>query len=291
MLKAALNRVFRPDGGDLTSDLPLFLGAENLPNLRVVVGPPGIILAHVGFLPREAVVHRRRLRVACVGAVFVAAPFRGQGLATRTLAAVLAAARPSSDLLLVSGEGELYRRAGLEPIPPLWQFQVPTTARAAGIEIREATADDIDSLKSMYNDSDVHFVRSSQDWERLIRAGILMDSPARFSLISRAETPVAYVVAQRARAPSSRDGAGDGGGGGPGRASRILEFAGDGEAIADVASELGETWVVPAYDATTLALIERRGWTGSLRRFPMSACRTHASGDDAEIPWYGLDYL
>jgi GNAT superfamily N-acetyltransferase len=305
MLRAAINQVFRSAGGDLTQELPLFLNPANLVNLRVIVDaaastsaeataegegwPPGSgIVAHAGFLPRQAMVHGRSVRVACVGGVFVRAADRGQGLGARVLAALLAAARVESDLVLVSGARGLYLREGLRPCPPLWLFRVPAVAPGqAKIHTRDVVPGDIDDLMAMYADASVHFLRSNEDWRQLIRAGVLVDSPARFSLILRSHTPVAYVVTQRSTGAAPHDDATGATGGHP---RRILECAGDPLAVVEAAPQLAEELLLPAYDTRAVACVEKAGWIRTTRQLARSA-QWLTAPEDATIPWYGLNYL
>ena len=84
--RAAVNRVFRPEGGDLTHELPLLFGGGSAPaaaappgapasapggrpasleNLRVVFDDAGTILAHAGYVRREAQILKRRTTIGC----------------------------------------------------------------------------------------------------------------------------------------------------------------------------------------------------------------------------------
>ena len=286
-LRNALNRVFRPTGGDLTRDLPLLFAHENHGNLRVVTeadssGRAGLrrIVAHAGFLRREALVYNRRIRVACVGAVFVAEDRRGQGIATQLLSDLLKDARREADLVIVSGDRGLYRREGFDPIPPLARFRIPQgLSNVARIQVRDVTAGDIDTLIHMHDATDVRFIRTAEDWTRLIEAGVLVDVPARLSLILRDQRPVGFVAAQRTVPRMD----------GTMRPRRILEVAGDREAILDAAPLLAEEMLLPRYATGTIDLAEQRGWIRTTRQFLITA--EALTADVIAIPWLGLNYV
>ncbi len=302
-LRAAVNNVFRPAGGDLTAETPLLFDPTNRDHLRVIVdsapsteatadasGDPRLsrfprfprILAHAGSVARDAMVLRRRIRVTCIGAVFTVPDARGQGLASRLLADVLARARPTADLVMASGDGGLYRRQGLDAVPPLARFRLPERSDGGAVstlEIRDATAADLRAMGALYDAEDVHFVRSDADWERLWAAGRLVDTRARFSIVTRGGQVVAYLCAQE----------GERRGDGSERPRRIMEFAGDRDTILDAAPALGEELLVPSYDTSTIALCERRGWSQSNRQFPITGLAL--TPDVLVIPWYGLNYL
>lgn len=285
-LRAAVNQVFRPAGGDLTRDSPLLFAAANRENLRVIVdtdvvsGSEARVIAHAGFITRDAVVMRRPVRIACIGAVFTVPDRRDQGLATQVLREALTRARPGADLVMASGDRDLYRRQGLEPVPPLARFRMaPTSTGPAGLTIRDAAKSDLAAMAALYDAEDVHFVRSSTDWQALWSAGLLVDVPAVFSVVLRGDTIVAYIVAQRAvRRPDGSE-----------RPRRILEIAGDRAAVAETAPLLAEELVVPRYDASMIAACERKGWVRTTRQFLITA--EALTAQVVVIPWYGLDYL
>lgn len=292
-LRTAVNQVFRPEGGsDLTQDLPLLFDPANRENLRVIVdtgdemrgeqaeAAPARVVAHAGFVTRDALVMRRPVRISCVGAVFTVPDRRGQGLATRVVVDALRRARVGADLVMVSGDRDLYRRQGLEPAPPLARFRVPgAKAPPAGLEIRAATAGDLDAMAALHEAEDVHFVRSPAVWRALWSAGRLVDAPADFWLVFRAGRLVAYAVAQRDGKRAN----------GTVRPPRILEIAGDRTAVVAAAPSLAEELLVPGYDSATIAACERKGWVRTARQFLVTA--EAMTPQIVVIPWYGLDYL
>lgn len=293
-MRTAVNQVFRPSGGDLTRESPLLFAPGNRRNLRVIVetgvnpgaadgvqGPGPRVVAHAGFLTREASVRRRRVRIACVGAVFTVAERRGEGLATRVLQDVLGRAGPGADLIMASGDRDLYRRQGFDPVPPLARFRLPPAAAppATDLSIRDATADDLDAMAALHEAEEVRFLRTAEDWRALWTAGLLVDAPAAFSVVARAGRTVAYLVAQR---PGTRPD-------GSVRPRRILEVAGERGAIVDAAPLVADELLVPPYDASTIAAAERKGWVRTTRQFLMTA--QPLTTEIVVIPWYGLDYL
>jgi len=290
-LRTAVNLVFRPAGGDLTRDSPLLFDAQNRENLRVIVdtsgpeGPAGSapaprVLAHAGFVTRDALVRRRPVRIACVGAVFTVPDRRGEGLGTRVLVDALRRARVGADLVMASGDRDLYRRQGLEPAPPLARFRLPAAeGPSSGLEIRDATEADLEGMAALHEAEDVHFVRPAATWQALWSVGLLVDAPATFSVLSRAGRIVAYAVVQR---EGKREN-------GTLRPRRILEIAGDRAALADAAPALAAELLVPGYDAAMLAACERRGWVRTARQFLITA--EALTTQIVVIPWYGLDYL
>ena len=281
-LRTALNAIFRPAGGDLTRECPLLFEPKNRDNLRVICSTSSgtEIQAHAGFVTRDAVILRRKVRVACIGAVATAVPHRGHGLGSRVFVEALRAARRGADQVMVSGDRGLYRRQGLDPVPPLAHFRLPALAEAGKpLETRLADVADLKSLAALYDGEDVHFVRSAEDWGLLWTAGRLLDAPARFWVVARAGRDVAYVVVQHpGRGPD-----------GAARPRRILEVAGDRQAVVQVAPAVADELLVPSYDSLTTRLCEDRGWPRAIRDFLLTA--EVLTPQVPVIPWYGLNYV
>jgi hypothetical protein len=106
--------------------------AASLENLRVVVDDAGTILAHAGYVRREAQILKRRTTMGFIAAVFTDAAHRGRRLGTHVLLDALGRVRPGADLVLASGDRDFYRRHGFEPVPPLTRFRLPPAETLAG---------------------------------------------------------------------------------------------------------------------------------------------------------------
>ena len=293
-----MNQIFRPNGGDLTEELPLLFAEENRENLRVIVDDTGAIVAHAGCLQREALVLKRRVRVGFIAAVFTAPQVRRQRLGTRVLRDALARARADADLVLASGDRDLYRRQGFEPVAPLARYRLPSPTPASGASAhargrpdgpgtpptgdlawRDTTDEDLPAIAALVDKEDVHFVRSPGDWTRLRRAARLVDAPAKLSTVTRAGDVVGFIATQKASPRPD----------GSLRPRRILEIAGDRRAIIDVAPHMADELLVPAYDSNTVDLAAAQGWVRTTRQFPVTAEPLTAVA--RLVPWYGLNYL
>lgn len=296
-------------------------GAAGGPARAVVNGTArgGRLQAHAGFVVRDGWVRERRIRIACVGAVFTRASARGKGLASLVLADALARARAAADLVLVSGDRDLYRRHGLQPVPPLVRFELPAAPPAAAppqalapdsqIVARAAEAADLPDMAALYAAEEVHFDRPPADWGLFWGAARLVDAPARFWIVSRAGRTVAYAAVQEpASSPARSRAAGVIGklekvglagilGGlarpdlqaGSRPRGRMLELAGDREALLQAAPAFADELLVPGYDSGTLEACQRRRWPRTARQFAITAATVTA--ELPLIPWYGLNYV
>ena len=282
--QAAVNRVFRPAGdGDLTAELPLlFQGPEGGPaleNLRVITDAGGAIVAHAGWTQRDALVLKRRVRVGFIGAVFTDPAVRRQGLGTQVLLDALGHARAGADLVLASGDRDLYRRQGFEPVPPLARYRLPALAPVPPLGTRALAPADMSAVAALCAQEDVHFERSPADWAALLSARRLLDARATLSVVTRDERVVGFLAIQNTSLRPD----------GTVRPRRILEIAGDREAILAAAPLLADELLVPTYDSSTIDLATARGWFRTTRQFPITAEPLTAVA--RLVPWYGLNYL
>jgi predicted N-acetyltransferase YhbS len=293
---AAADRVFRtplrPGLGSMGRDYPLLFEPGNAANLWLAESRPGSLVAHVGFVVREATTGGRRVRVACFGAVFTLPEHQGRGVASRVFAAAAAHARSlGADLALVSGARGLYQRAGFAPYPPCLRYRVdgPLPAPAGSAPVRPvpygpSALGDVIALQAA---EPVRFERSAEDWSRLIAAGILFFSPGQLFVIERAGRRDAYMALatltpSEAALPTGR----------------VLEVAGDREAIARAAPALmgalglgALELVLPPHDQGLEASARQAGWAREELRFPFSAAWWNPTCADLPLPFYGLNYV
>jgi len=259
------------------------LDRGNLENLRVITADDQPV-AHVGVCYREARVWGRRVRVACFGAVFTLPAFQKAGLASRLLEDSVRLASARADLLMISGERSLYRRHGFDPVPPgtrfVWSEPPTGAASSGGYHVASATLQDIGDLAALQEGEPVRFVRSPAEWQQLMTAGLVMGVPGELWLVRRSGVPVAYLALQRAgRRPD-----------GSARQARILEVAGEPEAIIAAAPCCAQELIVPHYAAAPfVAAYEARRIRPTTRQFLISAQALNA--DVPVVPWFGLDYV
>jgi GNAT superfamily N-acetyltransferase len=259
-----VNRVFRPDGGDMQREYPLVFQPGNAAHLRVI-DREGEIVAHVGVCVREALLLGIPLRVASIGAVCTDPAVRGQGLASRLMEDARGhALAHGADLMLISGGRGLYHRLGYVTVGRFPRYRVPTAPPSAAVTVGEHAPADLASLRALYEREPVRFRRSGEDWERLLAAGMLMNRRARLFVVRLQGAPVAYLGVQE---PSpGRDG-------GP-TTARAAEVAGDRWAVAEgagaVAGAAGADLlelVGPDGDTTLAGQARARGWEAGISSF------------------------
>jgi GNAT superfamily N-acetyltransferase len=296
-LVAAADLVFRtparPGLGSMGRDYPLLFDPTNAPNLWLAEDARGELLAHVGFVLRNARTAGRQLKVACFGSVFTVAEHQGRGLASRLFAAATAHARDQgADLALVSGARGLYDRAGFSPYPPCLRYQIPAHASAGptgapAVRPVPYGPSALSDLMALQAAEPVRFERSVEDWNRLLAVGIIFYSPGQVFLMEREGRRVAY-AAVASLAPSEAALA----------TGRTLEIGGDREAIALAAPSLIQALglgalevVVPPHDQGLEASARALGWQRHEIRFPFSVAWWNPACAGLPLPFYGLNYV
>jgi len=293
-LIASANQVFRPGGGDMARDYPLLFGESNLGNLMVVRDSDGVV-AHAGLCLRRASLHGVTMEVAALGAVFTRQALRGRGLGAAVVGAALERAREAgAALALVSGEGPLYRRLGFIPAPAAtaWACPAPSPAESAEdtaaaeaaaaaattdatgeFNLRLAGENDIPLLARIYDAEPVRFARDDADWRALLRASVVFAWPGQVWIVTCAGAPAGYLAVTR----SAR--------------RRVLELAGDRDALLAAAPRVADEVVVPAHDAETARDLQSFAWKSRAFTLPAGHQWLHAPPQPLPIPWYGLNYV
>ena len=288
-LIAAANQVFRPGGGDMARDYPLLFGESNLGNLMLVRDTDGVV-AHAGLCLRQASLHGATIAVAALGAVFTRQALRGRGLAAAVVGAALDRARAAgAALALVSGDGPLYQRLGFTPAPAATAWACPArpaaesaeeaaaVAAAAAIsdevDLRPAGEDDIPLLARIHDAEPVRFARDAADWRALLRASVVFAWPGQVWIVTCAGAPAGYLAVTR----SAR--------------RRVLELAGDRDALLAAAPRVADDVVVPAHDTETARDLRALGWENRAFTLVSGHQWLDSPPPALPIPWYGLNYV
>jgi len=264
-LVALTNRVFR-DGrtGDMGAEYPLVFNEQNVENL-LVAREGGRIVAHVGICLRDAAILGASLRVANIGAVATAPEHRGYGFASQLMTnAREHAVRQGASLMLISGLRGLYQRLGYVQVGDFRNYTIPASSEDSGLEFEAMASGDLTSFISLHQSEPVRFLRSKDDWQRLLSAGMLMNHAADLLLIREGGIPVAYAGVQRPEHPRSSA-----------KPVRVKEFAGCRATLARALPGIAAKYSAPAVeliasasDAAWKGAATSRGWHGTPLLFP-----------------------
>ena len=254
--------VFRPT---LVDEYPQLFHEGNFDNLRVCVDG-GRCVTHVGMTTRHATFFGCPVQVGCIGAVATHSNYRGQGLASRCFDdAAQKAFADGTDLLLVSGNRALYRRAGCLRAPCGETFTLTAEDAVAKtnatVTVAAMTEADLPLVRGWYRREPVRFLRPAEDYDRAFACGVVMNRTSEFLVVRINGDVRGYLIVGR------RDGE---------ARARIAEFAGDRHALLAAlpavmrhcsVGALG--WQVPGHDVLFRALCAAdAGLVGTPATFP-----------------------
>jgi hypothetical protein len=138
-------------------------------------------------------------------------------------------------------------------------------------------AADAPALAALYDAEPVRILRSAGDWKALLAASVLVAWPARIWVVRRAGRITAYLAVQQ-RGPSPRQG-------------RVMEHAGDRDAVLAAAPQVSDAVVAPARDVELAHQARARGWSPSPLPLAMAARWLAPRPEPLPLPWYGLGYV
>ena len=106
---------------------------DNIVNLDVVLDDAHSI-SHVGIKERELIIYGCKTIVGCIGGVATKSDYRQKGLATRLMnRSIQQINHDQGDIMLVSGDRDLYRRQRCFPAAPMYRIRV-TRSDAEGFD-------------------------------------------------------------------------------------------------------------------------------------------------------------
>ena len=250
-LVALTNCVFRSGrAGDMGAEYPLVFNERNVENL-LVARAEGRIVAHVGICLRDATILGVPVRVASIGSVATDPAHRGHGSASRLMAlAREQAVRSGASLMLISGLRGLYHRLGYVQVGDFRNYSIPAAPGVTDLDVEVIAANDLAAVVRLHQSEPVRFLRSLDDWQRLLSAGMLMNHTADLLLIREQGVAVAYVGIQRPELPHA-----------PSKPVLIKEFAGCRATLARALPGIATRYTAPAVEL--IASAADAGWNGA----------------------------
>ncbi len=218
-LRELTAKVFRPT---LMDEYPHLFNEENREKLRVCLDE-GRCVSHVGMKQQSASLFGCPIRTACIGAVSTAPEYRKQGLASACFDdAVEKAYRDGVDIMLVSGDRNLYRMRGCVHVGSDLVFRwTDTTAIPDGgmlpdrVTAAPMTEEELPLVMACYRREPVRFLRTPDDYRYALQSGMVMNRLGEFWTVYEGDDFRGYVILQE----------------GEDHKAGLAEFAGDRRAL------------------------------------------------------------
>ncbi len=257
-LRSLTDIVFRQG---LMDEYPQLFNEDNLENLRVIVDN-GKCVSHVGMIQRHASLFGCIVKVCCIGAVSTLPEYRNRGLASACFDdAIRKATNDGVDIMLVSGDRNLYRMRGCLRVgcdahftlkaSDLLSLESYLSQQEPAITVEPMRKDELALVMECYRHEPVRFLRPLEDYLYALQCGVVMDRPSDFLVIRQNGEFRGYVIVQHPR----EDGK-----------AMLAEFAGDRHALLAALPLIAKRydlqelhWQVLRHDVLFRSLCEQAG--------------------------------
>jgi GNAT superfamily N-acetyltransferase len=263
-LRALTDKVMRRG---LVDDYPQLFDAYNWDNLSICTDDSTCV-SHVGMVQRWATMLGCTIKAGGIGGVCTDPDYRSRGLASLCFDRAMEKARADGvDLMIVSGDRDLYRRRGCVHVGSVAHYSVQADAlpdamerAAADVTVDTATDAEMDAIAALYQREPVRYIRPPADYRFARKSTIVMDRPSDFMTIRAGSALRAYAIQPRTT---------------PCQSARLLEWAGDRHALFGAIPHLlrrsalaGLSVPVAAHDDLMRDLFETVGLTGARQTSP-----------------------
>ena len=167
--------MFRSGRGGLPhtmeEEFPLLLSVKNAENMRIIEKNKKIISV-VNFLPKKILIEGNPVSAASIGGVCTHPYYRGRGYSSRILKDAGERMKEKGvNLCMISSNRNLYKQWGAGEIKNCRRYKILSEDTTLKIKIREYETADLPSLEKIYNAKVTRFIRSHEDFKRLIVSG------------------------------------------------------------------------------------------------------------------------
>ena len=235
---------------------------DDIVSLDIVL-EDGRAISRVGMKEREVVIYGCRTLVGCVGGVATKPEYREKGLATRLMKRSIQRLNDDQgDIMLVSGDRDLYRRQGCVGAAKFHRFRVTKMDVErfgdSDLQLVPYNEQNLLDIVSIYQREPVRFHRTLEEF----RVSLKRRTPAPFwtktdvLMLEDDDQFLGYVITQQPRDEER----------GKGHIRAIAEYAGVRKTIADSIKSLFARYgmeelafFVPEYDVEFLHTLKQRG--------------------------------
>ena len=195
---ALASRVFRPEGGDMREEFPLFFHEQRTQQLHIFT-EAGKAVSLVGMTVDDVAALGCMTKVACLGAVCTDTSARGHGLAGQLVDHTVAKAREQGvPAMRISGHRSLYRRRGAAHAGVYLQYRMPATQVPpddGSLTVEELTKENAAAGLKMFESESIRFRRTVDDYAALATCGYIACVEGKTYLARRSGQPIAVVSA------------------------------------------------------------------------------------------------
>ncbi len=241
---------------------------DNIVSLDIVL-EDGRSISHVGIKERELIIYGCKTIVGCIGGVGTRPDYRQKGLATRLMKrSVQQINNDQGDIMLVSGDRDLYRRQRCFPAAPMYRIRVTRSDAEkfdnSNIKLVPYSEEYLPHVVNIHQKEPVRFHRHLEEFRVMLERR----TPAPFwtrtevFMLIDGHDVLGYIMVQEPRDDRR----------GKGRIRAIAEYAGVRSAIADSIKLLFDRYkmeellfFVPEHEFEFLHILHQMGIRGEKR--------------------------
>jgi len=266
-----VNYVFRESNNqppDMEKRYPFLFNEDNLENLRIILKDNRPI-SHIGISEAEIIVYGCRTKIGSIGSVCTYPQYRGRGFATLLLENTIKKLDDDgADVMLVSGEGGLYKRAGCTEAGRVHKFRISgddlKRFNPQAMEVFPYKEKNLENIVRVYQKERVRFFRPLEDFKKILTTGLAMDRKAEILTIHKANEFLGYLAVQ---IPEEKEG--------KERISNVAEYSGIRRAILGAVKPIFDrydiqelSFNIPFHDAEFIYTLKEKGFKSSIENIP-----------------------
>ena len=237
---------------------PLLFNDDNLENMRII-REDGRLVSHLGISESEIAIYGCKTKIGGIGAVCTHPEYRKRGFASLLLEdGIKKMDKDGIDIALVSGERNLYIRAGCLEVGRVHKFRIfgndLKSFDTEKVEVFSYQEENLENIVQVYQKEAVRFFRSLEDFKRILTTGAAMDREAEILTVHKGDEFLGYLAIQT---PGGKEG--------EKRIGQVVEYSGTREAIMDAVRCVFEryslqelTFNVPFHDSEFIYLLSQK---------------------------------
>jgi len=171
-----INNVFRISRGcspTMKEEFPLLLNTNNCDNMRIIF-EDGKPVADVNFLKQHIKIQDSIINAASIGAVCTNEKYRKRGYASLILDDVEEKMyRENIDVVLISGERELYKRRGCICVNNFYEYKIKPLKIETDITTKKYTQNFLADMFSIYNKISTRYIRTYEEFKILLNSATI----------------------------------------------------------------------------------------------------------------------
>ena len=266
-----VNYVFRESSNrpsNMEKWYPLLFNDDNLENMRIIWQDDRPV-SHLAISESEMAIYGCKTKIGSIGAVCTHPEYRKRGFASLLLEdGMKKMNEDGADILLVSGELSLYKRAGCVEAGRVHKFRISGSDLQSfdtqKVKVFPYEERSLENIVQVYQKEAVRFLRSLEDFKRILTAGAAMDREAEILTVHRANEFLGYLAIQ---IPGEKKG--------EARIGQVVEYSGTRGAIIDAVRCVFErytlqelTFNVHFHDSELIYLLNQKNLTSLIENIP-----------------------